>query len=174
MQKERKKKRLSTKTVCAVGLLVALSVGIGWVCKTYLTFFGVIRVTFENMPIILSGLLFGPWVGAGAGILSDTISCVTSPNPALNPIISAGAALMGFIPGVFSIIFKNKNRTAVVWSCVFLSHIIGSMIVKSIGLHVFFGYGIEVLIWRLPLYIMISLCEAVILSAIMKTKYVRR
>ena len=173
MQKERKKKRITTKTVCAVGLLVALSVGIGWVCKTYLTF-GAIRVTFENMPVILSGLLFGPWVGACAGVLSDAVSCITSPNPALNPIISAGAALMGFIPGVISRIFKRKNRTAVVWISVLLSHTLGSMIVKSIGLHVFFGYGIEVLIWRLPLYIMISLCEAVILSAIMKTKYIRR
>ncbi len=144
MQKERKKKLVTTKTVCTVALLVAFSVVIGWVCKTYLTF-GAIRITFENIPIILSGLLFGPWIGALVGIMADAVSCITSPNPALNPIISTGAALIGIIPGIISRCFIKKHRTACVFASVFISHMLGSMLIKSIGLHVFWGYGIEVL-----------------------------
>ncbi len=171
MQKENKKNKLNTKSICTAALLVALSVAIGWVCKTYLTF-GAIRVTFENLPIILSGLLFGPFTGGLVGLLSDAVSCITSPNPALNPIISAGAVLIGVIPGVISRLIIRKNRTAQVWVSVFISHILGSMIIKSVGLHLFWSYGIEVLIWRLPLYIAISVCEAILLCAILKNKYI--
>ncbi len=171
MQKEHKSKRLNTKTVCTVGLLVAFSVAIGWVCKTYLTF-GAIRITFENLPIILSGLLFGPFIGGIVGLMADAISCITSPNPALNPIISAGAVLIGALPGIISRAFIKNNRTAAVWVSVFLSHILGSMILKSIGLHLFWGYGIEILGWRIPLYIAISVCESVIISAMLKHNYI--
>ncbi len=171
MQHEQKKKRISTRTVCTVGLLVAFSVAIGWICKNYLTF-GAIRVTFENLPIILSGLLYGPLVGGIVGITADAISCITSTNPALNPIISAGAILIGVIPGVISRLFIKKHRTLQVWVSVFLSHITASMIIKSIGLHVFWGYGLEVLIWRVPLYIVIALCESIVISAMLKNKYI--
>ena len=168
---KRKAGRLSAKTVCTVGLLVSFSVAIGWVCKTYLTF-GAIRITFENLPIILSGILFGPGIGCIVGILSDAVSCVTSPNPALNPIISAGAALIGIIPGVMCRYVFKKNLAAGVPVSVFLAHIVGSMTVKSIGLHLFFGYGFEILWMRIPLYIAIAACESVIIYSMMKNKYI--
>lgn len=168
---EKRSVRLSAKKICTVGLLISFSVAIGWVCKTYLTF-GAIRVTFENIPIILSGILFGPGVGCIVGILSDAVSCVTSPNPALNPIISAGAALIGIIPGIISRYVIKKNRLIGVPVCVFLAHIVGSMIVKSIGLYVFFGYGFEVLWMRIPLYLAISVGESVIIYSMLKNKYI--
>lgn len=162
---------LSAKKICTISLLVSFSVAIGWICKTYLTF-GAVRVTFENIPIILSGILFGPGVGCIVGVLSDAVSCIMSPNPALNPIISVGAALIGIIPGIISRYVIKKNRLICVPVSVFLAHIVGSMIVKSIGLHIFFGYGFEVLWMRIPLYLAISVGECAIIYSMLKNKYI--
>ena len=97
------------RTITMSGLLVALSVVIGWVCKTYLTF-DAIRITFENIPVILSGILYGPIVGAVVGVVSDMVSCITSPNPSLNPIIMLGAATIGILSGVISRYIIKKNK----------------------------------------------------------------
>ncbi len=170
----KKQKIFDTKTICAVGLLIAFSVAIGWVCKTYFTFFGVIRVTFENLPIFLSSLLFGSVAGAITGVSADILSCITSSDPKLNPIVTVGAAAIGIIPSLIYRHVIKKNKKAAVWLSVFISHILGSMIIKSIGLHVLFSWGIEVLIWRIPLYLAISVCEAFALTAVLKNKYIEK
>lgn len=159
--------------IATIGLLVALSVVVGWLCKTYLTF-GAIRVTFENVPIIISGIVFGPIVGIVVGVLSDIISCLTSPNPMLNPIIILGAGVIGGLSGIIPrYIIRNGERLKI-YATVFTVHIIGSMIIKSIGLHVFFKYGLEILIWRIPLYIGIAVCESIIIRAILKNQSIRK
>ncbi len=159
------------RTIAVAGLLVALSVTIGWLCKTYLTF-GAIRITFENVPVILSGIIYGPFVGAVVAVISDIVSCITSPNPSLNPIITLGAAAIGILSGVISRYIIKKNMLLKVVVSVFVSHIIGSMIIKSVGLHVFFKYGFEILVWRIPLYIAIALCESMIIYAIIRNKHI--
>lgn len=158
-----------TRLISLIGLMVALSVAIGWACKTYLTF-GPIRITFENIPVILSGIVCGPFVGAVVAVFSDIVSCLMSPNPSLNPIITLGAASIGIISGVISRYIIKKGVFFKVSVSVFVSHIIGSMIIKSIGLYVFFHYEIPILLWRIPLYIAISLCETGIIYAIVKNR----
>ncbi len=171
MQNKNRNHLSTTKMITTVGLLSALSVVIGWVCKTYLTF-GAIRITFENVPIILSGILYGPAVGAVVAVFSDIISCLISPNPSLNPIITLGAASIGIISGCVSRYLIKNNKFFKVSVSVFLSHIVGSMIIKSIGLHIFMRYEIPVLMFRIPLYLAIATCETAILYIIMKNKYI--
>ncbi|MBE6608983.1 MAG: folate family ECF transporter S component [Ruminococcaceae bacterium] len=161
------------RTIAMTGLLIALSVTIGWLCKTYLTF-GPIRVTFENIPVIISGIIYGPVVGIVVGVLSDIVSCLTSPNPALNPIIMLGAATIGALSGIIPRYIIKSGEILKVWISVFASHIIGSMIIKSIGLHVFFKYGFELLVWRIPLYVGIAICESIIIYAILKNKNIKK
>ena len=65
----------SIKELTLAAMLVAMSVVIGIFCKSVLNFgAGLFRVTFENIPIIISGLLFGPIVGGVSGLASDLIS----------------------------------------------------------------------------------------------------
>ncbi|MBP3334204.1 MAG: folate family ECF transporter S component [Clostridia bacterium] len=161
------------RAIAISGLLVALSVSVGWVCKTYLTF-GAIRITFENVPIIISGIIYGPIVGAVVAVISDIVSCITSPNPALNPIVTLGAASIGIISGVISKYVIKKNKLFKVFVSVFTSHIIGSMIIKSVGLHIFFKYGFEILVWRIPLYFAIALCESIIIYAILQSRSISK
>ncbi len=169
MQNKMQDRLSTTKTVTMLGLFTALSVAIGFICKTYLTF-SAVRITFENIPIILAGIFYGPLAGAIVAAVSDTLSCLTSPNPALNPIITFGAMSIGIISGIVSRHFFREKPLLKVMSAVFLSHLIGSVIIKSIGLFIFWRYEIPILALRIPVYLLIASCESAIIYLIMKNK----
>ena len=149
-----------TKTMCACALLVAATVVIAYMCKLFMTF-GAVRVTFENLPIIISGVIFGPLVGGIVGVATDLISYLLSAQiyPP-NLIVTLGAALIGVTSGlVAKFLVKTSGYMQIIISEL-LAHTVGSLIVKSIGLYQF--YGIAVL-WRIPLYAVIMCVEIFIL-----------
>ncbi len=150
-------------------MMTTLSVVIGIFCKTYLNFaLGLLRITFENMPIILAGLVAGPLYGGAVGFFSDFISYLLSGQaypPSL--IVSLGAILVGVIAGaVPQFIIKKKGATQIILSGA-LAHIVCSMIIKPIGLYHF--YGILVL-WRIPIYLIIAPIEISILCLLLSRK----
>ncbi len=130
-------KKLTLKTLTAAAMLVALSVAIGLLCKNFLTF-GWYRVTFENMPVILSGLLFGPVVGAAVGAIADVVSCLCSVNPNLNPIITVGAMSVGALSGFVPYIIKRRGKAQTALA-VALAHLVGQVCIKSVGKIVYMG-----------------------------------
>ncbi|MBR6557548.1 MAG: folate family ECF transporter S component [Clostridia bacterium] len=122
-----------TQTITAVAMLTALSVIIGIVCKNFFTFNVYYRVTFENLPIILAGITFGPFYGAACGICADLLSCLCSSNPAVIPLITLGAAAVGFCSGaVPRYIFRKRGGVQYSFA-VASAHIIGQVIIKSIA-----------------------------------------
>ena len=124
-------------------LLCALSVVIGIICKNFFTWNVYYRVTFENFPIILTGFCFGPFWGAAAGAAADVLSCLCSTNPAVNPVITAGAVTVGLLSGAVPMLFKKlfplskiSLRLAL---AVAAAHLFGQVLIKSIGKILFFG-----------------------------------
>ncbi len=154
-------------------MLVAMSVVIGIFCKSVLNFGGgLFRVTFENLPIILSGIMFGPVAGATVGLLSDILSYLLSGQSyPLNLIVTAGAASIGLVSGLVSRFWIKKRGIRQIIISASLSHIVGSMIIKPIGLYQF--YGIAVL-FRIPLYLVIAPIEILILCLLYKKSGFRR
>ena len=68
-------KKESVRMLTQAAMMVALSVIIGIFCKSFLNFgAGLFRITFENLPIILSGIIMGPVVGGAVGACSDIVS----------------------------------------------------------------------------------------------------
>ena len=166
-----KKKSIVFKSVRALtvsAMLTATSVVIGIFCKNFLNFGnGLFRISFENLPIILSAFLFGPIVGGMVGVATDLLSYLLS-NQTYPPnlIVTVGALLIGVLSGlVFRLPLSNRNVRVVL--SVSLSHFVGSMIVKSIGLYTY--YGMAVLL-RLPLYCAIAAIEAVLLCLLFRQK----
>jgi ECF transporter S component (folate family) len=135
---QRNKGRMVTRVLTSAALLAALSAVIGIVCKNLFTFNIYYRLTFENAPIILAGLLYGPVVGAMVGICADAVSCLMSTNPALNPIISLGAGAVGLMAGLAAKMIPRgvRRQTAV---AVVLAHLIGQVGIKSVGKILYFG-----------------------------------
>ena len=93
-------------------MLTAMSGVIGIFCKSFLNFgVGLFRVTFENLPILLAGIMFGPAVGGVVGAASDIVSYLMTPQAyPINLIVTVGATMMGVISGLLShYVFKKED-----------------------------------------------------------------
>lgn len=164
MQKTKKMIKLLTN----MAMMTALSTVIGIFCKSVLDFGGVYRITFENLPIILTGIVLGPIAGGAVGLCSDLVSyLLTGQAYPLNPVVTLGAVMIGIVSGVVAkYVVRKKGNLQIILSAAF-AHIIGSMIIKPIGLYQF--YGILVL-WRIPLYLLIAPIEIFVLCLLLKSK----
>ena len=153
-------------------LMTAMSVVIGIVCKNFFTYLVYYRLTFENMPIILAGYILGPVYGALVALCADAISCICSTNPALNPIISIGAMVVGFTSGLVPRIVK-KDNLAVLAVTVMLAHIFGQVIIKSVGKMMYFGmpwYGIFI---GFGLSVIAGAVEFILIKILIKNKILK-
>ena len=163
-----KKRKNSITRVTTAAMMTALSVVIGIFCKNYLNFgAGLFRITFENLPIILCGIVSGPIIGGAVGLLSDMISYLLSAQAyPPNLIVTLGATMIGVISGVVPMIVRKKGTPQILLSGA-LAHLVSSMIIKPIGLYQF--YGILVL-WRIPVYLVIAPLEIAAICLLLKRR----
>ena len=163
---------LTTMTVSA--MMIALSAVIGYICKTIpaLNLGTGLRITFENLPIIVAGIMFGPVVGGVVGAATDIISYFLSGQAyPINILVTLGATLIGVISGFLSrYAFKNKGYARIIIPSA-LAHVIGSMIIKPIGLFAFYGWAV---LWRVPMYFVIAPMEIVIICLMYRNSTVRK
>ncbi len=157
---------VNIRVLIITALLIAMSIVFG---KFLPINIGPLRISFENLPILMAGILFGPAIGAVAGLTADIIGCILV-GYAINPIITLGAALIGCVSGLMYRLPLVRNDSARLIVSVFAAHLVGSMIVKSIGLMVYYGYTIQSVALRVPLYIGISMAESAVLFALMRNK----
>lgn len=170
---QKKKGLRNVRVLATAAMLGALSVVIGIFCKNFLNFGnGLFRVTLENFPIILSGILFGPAVGASVGIVSDMVSYFLSTQSfAISPIVTLGAALIGAVSGLISnYVFKKRSTLSIILSVV-CAHLVGSLAVKTFGIFAYYNltYGM-MLLYRLPTYTVIAAIESSAICLILKHK----
>lgn len=159
----------NVKKLVFASLMTALCVVIGWFCKSYFTF-GAIRITFENVPVLIAGMFLGPVYGAAAGAASDIISALLSGYD-INPIITVGAASIGAVAGLlYRYIIKWKGFTAIMLSAL-SAHAVGSMLIKSVGLYLY-GYPLPTIFLRVPLYLAIGLAESYMIWLISRNKLI--
>lgn len=173
--KKSNSKGLPLKALAMMAILAALSIILG----KYLAIGvgDVLRFSFENLPIIFAGIMFGPMGGILVGVVADLIGCVLV-GYAINPIITLGAAAIGGISGLFWI-FKKKmhgiSSAVKIPICVILSHIVGSVIIKTFGLSAFYDMPFLILmLWRLLNYAIIGALESVILYFLTKNKAISK
>ncbi len=163
----------SVKRLALAAMLTAMSVVIGIFCKTVLNFAdGLFRITFENLPVILGGIMFGPLVGGLIGAASDLLSYLLSPQTfPPNLVVTLGAAVIGITSGVLAkYVIKTHGpvQFAVAGTA---AHFIGSVIIKSAGL---FAYYQWLILWRIPLYLVIAPIEIMIMCLLYKNSAFRR
>ena len=163
------KNRELIQKITTTAMLVAISVVIGIFCKSFLNFGeGLFRITFENLPIIMAGILYGPIIGGVVGFATDIISYFLSGQAfPIVPLVILGAVMVGVTSGIVSkYIIKTRGTKQIVFSGI-SAHIVGSMILKTIGLYQF--YNILVLV-RIPMYIMIGILEITLLCILLNRK----
>lgn len=154
-------------------MLAAISVVIGMFCKSFLNFGGGLwRVTFENLPIILAGIFLGPLTGGMVGVVSDLTSYLLSPQVyPPNLVVTFGAFAVGVTAGLMARFVVRERGTRQIVLSAAVAHIIGSMIIKPIGLFQFYGWAVLV---RIPLYLVIAPLEILLLCLLWRQKSFRK
>ena len=163
----------TVKAMVMAAMLTAMSVVIGIFCKSFLNFGGgLFRITFENLPILVSGIMVGPIVGGVVGAATDIISYFLSGQAyPINLIVTLGATAIGVISGLFSkYVFRKKGYLRIILPSA-IAHIIGSMIIKPIGLFTFYSWAV---LWRVPLYLVIAPLEITLICLMYKNSTVRK
>ena len=174
MSKKTSKKRLggNLQLLAVSAFLAALSI----ICGKYLALSlgTVLRFSFENLPILLAGMMFGPIVGMTVGVVADLIGCIMVAY-AINPLVTLGAACIGFLGGV---LFRVTKKLPLVWqTCltVILTHFVASVLVKTFGLAQYYDMPFYVLLlWRLLNYAVVGVAEWLLLYTVLKNQSLRR
>ena len=161
----------SLKLTAALSMLVAISIILG----KYLAISvgDVLRFSFENLPVIFAGIAFGPLAAVLVAVTADLIGCLLVAY-AINPLVTIGAAAVGLCAGLVPKILKRFFTIDQKWlvaATVAISHLLGSVVIKTFGLAVFYDMPIFVLmLWRLLNYVIVGTVEGFILYHIMKNK----
>ena len=160
------------RTLALSALLAALSIVLGKYAAINIG--DSFRISLENLPILLAGVFMGPVAGGLVGCVADLVGCVLV-GYAINPIITLGAVLVGVASGLMAryVLPVEKNGRCVPWRlvvAVFVAHVLGSMILKSFGLWVYFGTPLLSLLWRVPIYLVTGTLECAVLIALSRSR----
>ena len=118
------------------------------------------RIGLGSLPILLAGCFFGPIVGLAVGLVGDIVGCAVFYGlGSLIPLVTLGCAVEGLLAGFLG---KKLTKPSLVLSA-FLPHIAGSLILKSIGLWLYYKTPFDVLVWRIPVVILESVLIALLL-----------
>ena len=156
------------RVLCFAAMLAAMSVIIAYMAKLL---FGPspLRVTFENLPIIFGSVSFGPFVGAMIAVVADLCSCLLS-GQAPNPLIVVGSVSIGLVSGFLgSYIFRGRSYLSALFIELF-THVIGSMVLKTLALRIYFHFGWAVLVLRFPVYTAVIVAESYLLYLLFRSR----
>ena len=166
----------NVRALCFAAMLAAMSLIIGKFLQIPNPFQNIIRISFENLPILLAGIVMGPFVGALTGVVADLLGCVLY-GYAINPVITLGAAAVGLISGISANYIVRRPLAARVVFAAVVSHLVGSVVIKSLGLAAWYlsSYDMglwELMLWRLLTYAVIGAAECVILCLLLRHRAV--
>ena len=147
--------RMSTKTLTQAGFLTAISLVLTRFVSIMVPLAGglpSLRLGFGEVPIVLSGLLFGPVVGGISGMIADLIGAFAFPQGPYFPGFTLSSILWGVLPGIYSIYLKNKAEKGNPFSykrvlfIIIVSTIPISLLLNTYWLSMMFGKGFFILL----------------------------
>lgn len=176
----KKTKTMDIRTVVKAGFLVAISIVMTRFAFIMLPIAGAsaLRISFGEMPIMLSGLMFGPVIGGLTGIGADLLGVLINPQGPYYPGFTISSMLWGVIPGIIIYSLRNKMPYSKLFSFRFilLSVAIATIIVSflnTIWINNLYGVALVVLLPPRILSAAISIpILSILLTAILK--YARR
>ncbi len=160
--------KFTPKLVVRLALFAAISIILGKFLSFKLEPWG--RISFENLTVILAGYAYGILPGAVCGIVADILGCFCY-GYSINPIITIGAAAVGAGAGAFGKCGMLKTQR--LWPSVLLAHAVGSVLIKSIGIYVFYSTPLDVLILRVPIYMITGALEYALLRIILSNRGIK-
>ncbi len=181
MEEKQKKKRRAPyaiavfgnpRALCLAALLAAMSLILGKFLQIPTPFAEFVRISFENLPVILSGLVLGPLAGAMTGAVADLVGCLAY-GYSINPLITLGAASAGLMAGIVGLLSRRVPLLLRIALSAIAAHLVGSVAIKTAGIAAWYlakydlGY-LELTLWRLLNYAIIAVLEIAILFALLR------
>ena len=159
--------RISVRTLTAMALLIAMSIVFSRVLSIST---GFVRFNLGSLPVLLAAVVFGPGAGFAVGAVADIIGGVLA-GYAINPLITLGAASIGLVGGW---LWQTLPHTLRLGQRLLLSvvaaHVVGSIVINSLALHIFYGYAWSVLAARIPNALVLSAVNIVLLRILLENR----
>lgn len=107
----------NTRRMVSCALLIALSMVLKLIFEVYIPLGGFpsLRINLTSIPIMLSGILFGPAAGFSVGAISDLLCFVIKPSGPYFPGFTLASALTGMIPGLMWRLIKKRPFAHLEW-----------------------------------------------------------
>ena len=166
------------RALCMAAVLAAMSLVLGKFLQIPNPFQQVIRISFENLPILFAGITMGPLVGGLVGAVADLLGCALY-GYAINPLITLGAAAVGLVSGLLARCLARCPLLVKVVISAVAAHLVGSVVVKSLGLAAWyltsFEMGlVELMLWRLLTYTVIAVAEIALLYLLLRHRALKK
>ena len=130
------------------------------------------RFNLGALPTHLAAVWFGPAGGFAVGALADMIGGTLS-GYSINPLITLGAGSVGLVSGL---LFRQLSQLRLglrLQLSITAGHVVGSVIINSIALHLFYGYAWPVLAARIPNALILSAVNTVLVRLLLQNKSLR-
>ncbi len=169
MQRKKWEKRL--RVLVLLALFSAMSILLGKYLAVGTT---MMRFSLENLPILLAGICFGPVAGMAVGLTADLVGCMMVAYT-INPLVTLGAVAIGGISGVCVRLFPGKSLVFRIACAVFFSHLIGSILFKTLGLAAMYETPFWLtLLWRSLNYLIVGIADGALIIFLLKNKAITR
>jgi len=158
--------KFTSLTVVRAGLFISMSLALKVMFEIYIPLSGIpaLRINFASIPLMLSGIILGPFTGFVTGAAADIINFIAKPGGPFFPGFTLASGLTGFLPGiVFKYIKKDEFGMGKTVLAVSLTQLITSIILNTYFLYVLYGIGITI---TLPARILTNLFTIPVYSLI--------
>ena len=159
-------KKTSVRTLTMLALLVAMSIVFSRVLSIST---GFVRFNLGSLPVLLAAVVFGPGAGFAVGAVADIIGGVLA-GYAINPLITLGAGSVGLVSGLLFQKLSSLRLGLRLQISILAGHLVGSVVINSLALHLFYGYQWPVLAARIPNAIVLSAVNTVLVRILLENK----
>lgn len=160
------KPKTSVRTLTVLALLTAMSI---LFARVFTISTGFLRFNLGALPVLLAAVLFGPAGGFAVGAVADMIGGVLS-GYAINPLITLGAGAVGLVTGFCWRHLPGQNLTLRLGTSILLGQFVGSMVINSLALHLFYNYPWSVLAARIPNALVLSAVNTLLMRILLQNR----
>ena len=158
--------KLSVRTLTMLALLTAMSIIFA---RVFTVSTGFLRFNLGALPTHLAAVWFGPAGGFVVGALADMIGGTLS-GYSINPLITLGAGAIGLVAGLAWQKLPGLRTGLRLQISVLLGHFVGSMVITSLALRIFYGYPWATLAVRIPNALILSAVNVVLLRILLENR----
>ena len=159
-------KKTSVRTLTMLALLVAMSIVFSRVLSIST---GFVRFNLGSLPVLLAAVVFGPGAGFAVGAVADIIGGVLA-GYAINPLITLGAGSVGLVSGLLYRSLHEMRLGLRLQISILAGHLVGSVVINSLALHLFYGYQWALLAARIPNALVLSVVNTLLVRILLENK----